>query len=329
MKVKTQEQAIPFESMLTFSEYLGKKAGKSCSIDMEMTTEKIGGNMPIVTAALLGLGCETISLGAMGFPKILPIFRNNPAHCTQISVAEPGICDALEFEDGKLMLASSKDMDMLDYQRILSVVPKNQLIHWFRQCDAFAFLNWGELLGSNNIWENLLLDIIPCCGFSEKKLMLVDFSDFSRRSGGDVRKMQALLKGFSQYFSITVSVNGNELDLLMEKLDCAWGALPEDEKMIRLSRELYCENFVVHLLHCSKYLKEERVYTKNKEVVSEPNIITGGGDNFNAGLLFGLLQGLAVEDAVEVAAATSCIYVKEAENVSIQKLKDYLQEARQ
>lgn len=327
MKVKTSETAIPFQTMEEFSQYIGKKAGDSCSIDMQMTREKIGGNMPIVTNALLGLGCETVSLGAMGYPKIHALFRNDPAHCTQISVAEPGICDALEFQDGKLMLASSKDMDELDYLRILSVVPKHQLVQWFRQCDAFAFLNWGELLGSNDIWENLLQDVIPECGFLKKKMLLVDFSDFSRRSQQDVAQMQDLLQKLAVYFSITVSVNGNELELLYEKLHFAQAGDDEDGKIVQLSEMLHCENFVIHLLHCTKFVKGEMVCTREKEVVKNPKIITGAGDHFNAGLLFGLLHGLALETAVEVAAATSCLYVREAENINIQKLNDYLQEA--
>lgn len=324
MKTKTRDITTPFRTMTEFSRYIGEKSDKSCSVDLEPMQEKIGGNMPIVANALANLGCEAICLGAMGYPEIEPMFTTMNRNCTLISVTNPGYCYALEFEDNKLMLATNTHIDCLNYQKIINSVSEVSLIKYFEQCDAFAFLNWGELIHSNDIWENILKYIIPKCKFSSKKLMLIDFSDFSKRENEEVKKMLELLEGYSEIFDITVSVNENELSLLLEKLNLGRYEDSYDVQMTVLADKLKCKNFVLHLLDTTKYIKDSKVYSLEKEVIKEPKIITGGGDNFNAGLLFGLLLGLDIDNAIRIGSGLSSLYVRDAENVNFHKLKNYL-----
>ncbi len=324
IETKTRDIAIPFRTMTEFSRYLGEKSDKSCSVDLETTQEKIGGNMPIVANALANLGCEAICIGAMGYPEIEPMFTTMNRNCKLISVTNPGYCYALEFEGSKLMLATNTYLDRLNYQKIIDSVSEVSLIKYFEQCHAFAFLNWGELINSNNIWENILRCIIPKCKFNSKKLMLVDFSDFSKRGSDEVEKMLVLLEGYSEIFDITVSVNENELGLLMEKLNLGQYEDRYDTQMTILADKLKCKNFVLHLLDTTKYIKDSKVYSLEKEVIKDPKIITGGGDNFNAGLLFGLLLGLDIENAIRIGSGLSSLYVRDAENVNFHKLKNYL-----
>lgn len=324
IKTKTRDITIPFRTMTEFSRYFGEKADKSCSVDLEPIQDKIGGNMPIVANALANLGCQTICLGAMGYPEIDPMFKAMNRNCTLLSVTNPGYCHALEFEESKLMLATNTHINSLNYQKIMESVPEPTLVRYFEQCDAFAFLNWGELINSNDIWENILKCIIPKCKFSGKKLMLIDFSDFSKRESDEVKKMLELLEGYSEIFDITVSVNENELSLLMEKLSLGQYGESYDTQMTVLADRLKCKNFVLHLLDTTKYIKNSKVNSLEKEIIKEPKIITGGGDNFNAGLLFGLMLGLDIENAIRIGSGLSSLYVRDAEDINFYKLKNYL-----
>jgi sugar/nucleoside kinase (ribokinase family) len=314
--------------MTEFSGYFGEKSGKSCSIDLDALQEKIGGNMPIVANALGNLGCETICVGAMGYPEPEQIFTAMNSNCKLLSVTNPGYCYALEFGDSKLMLATNTHLDHLNYQKITECVPEASLIEYFDQCDAIAFLNWGELINSNDIWGNILRRIIPKCKFNGRKLMLIDFSDFSKRGSNEVEKMLELLEGYSENFDITISVNGNELGLLLEKLQLGNYRDMSDEQLVMLAERLKSKNFVIHLLDTTKYVKNSNVYSLEKEVIKDPKIITGGGDNFNAGLLFGLLLGLDIENAIRIGSGLSCLYVEGADNLNFQKLKSYFDQRR-
>lgn len=280
--------------------------------------------MPIVANALANLGCRTVCVGAMGFPEITPEFRDLNPNCILHSVSEPGFCSSLEFEDGKLMLATNTYLDRLDYDVLISRIPEETLIQCFDQCDAAAFLNWGELIHSNDIWGKILHNIIPKCTFSKKKNMLVDFSDFSKRQREEVLQMLELLAGYSQYFDIIISLNENEFTLFFEKLNLDNHQGIFDENIIALSKWFACKYFVVHLLESSKYVEDGRVQTIKKEVIKEPKIITGGGDNFNAGLLLGLLMGVNVDDSIRMGSGLSCLYVGDGKEISFEKLADYM-----
>ncbi len=308
VRMKDKEGTEFFLTMKEFADYLIGKEGKSCSVAVEKVQEKIGGNMPIVANALGTLGCRTVCVGAMGIPEVLPIFRKMSGNCRLVSVANPGYSDALEFESGKLMLGDNGDIDALDYRRLVEAVPEEAFISYLEECDGAAFLNWGELIGSNDIWENILFKILPRCKFGGKKIMLMDFSDFSKRQKEEVEKLTELMKGYAQYFDIVVSLNENELEQFSEKL--GFEETDTEGKVLTLSRRFACKELVLHLLGASCYVKDDKVISIKKEIVKNPRTITGGGDNFNAGLLLGLLLKMNMETAVRFGAGLSSLYVK-------------------
>lgn len=323
MKIKNQKEAVPFRTIAEFSEYLMGKSGKSCSIDLEIQEEKIGGNMPIVANAMGNLGCQPICIGAMGRPEVLSVFQDMDEKCTLLSVGNPGYCDALEFQDGKLMLAINTELDCLNYEKIISIVSEQNLIEYFRECDAIAFLNWGEMICSNEVWRRILEEILPQVNMKRRKIMFVDFSDLSKRGTEELLEMIDILKGYEMYFDITISLNENELDMIWGKLNSQDNELDIEEKAVLLAGRIPHNNFVIHLLESSCYVKNNQIYTIPKEVIKEPKIITGGGDNFNAGLLFGLLKGFDIERAISLGAALSCLYVKHGRNVCLEELLNY------
>ena len=324
IRIKTNTRKVPFQTMREFSSYIGEKGGKSCSIDLEAIAEKIGGNMPIAANALGNLGCQVTCIGALGYPEINPIFKKMSSNCKLMSVSEPGYCDSLEFEDGKLMLANNTSIDRLGYEQIVSVIGENRLIEYVNGCDAAAFLNWGEMIHSNDIWESFLEHIIPSCSFPKKKIMMIDFSDFSKRETSEVEKMAELVNRYAEYFDITISLNENEIDLLVDKLGFNEADAPLENKIKAVSQKVNCKNLVVHLLESSCYIQGNEVHTVRKEVIDHPKIITGGGDNFNAGLLYGLLLELDIRQAIKVGSGLSCLYVKDGQGVGLSKLEQYV-----
>ena len=200
-------------------------------------------------------------------------------------------------------------------------MPEEAFISYLEECDGAAFLNWGELIGSNDIWENILFKILPRCKFGGKKIMLMDFSDFSKRQKEEVEKLTELMKGYAQYFDIVVSLNENELEQFSEKL--GFEETDTEGKVLTLSRRFACKELVLHLLGASCYVKDDKVISIKKEIVKNPRTITGGGDNFNAGLLLGLLLKMNMETAVRFGAGLSSLYVKYGREVTWKELREY------
>ena len=97
------------------------------------------------------------------------------------------------------------------------------------------------------------------------------------------------------------------------------------EKMGEVIRN-YCgiQYLVVHLLDGAyAFAGGEPYYIANK-YVDKPLISTGGGDNFNAGLVYGIMMNMDIEQALATANATSGFYVVNGKSPAPDELKSYI-----
>src|SRR5947208_11379487 len=86
-------------------------AGRSTNIEMVNQRVKLGGNGPIMANALARLGVKVTYVGALGYPSLHPVFNEFAGHADIHSIAEAGHTDALEFEDGKIMMTKSVQLN--------------------------------------------------------------------------------------------------------------------------------------------------------------------------------------------------------------------------
>ena len=298
-----------FTDIRNFGTYLADQGGNSFTIPVHTIVEKSGGNMPNMARALSQLGFAPVCIGALGYPQILPQFRDMEEECELYSVANPGKCDAFEFSDGKIMFAKNQDIDELDYQMICRRVPVDKQIEIFSRCDAYAFLNWGEMHRSNDILRHFLKQVIPFSNM-EGKYLLIDFSDFSSKSDDEVDEMLEIIRSMGRHSRVCISMNKHETSMFAKHFQMGDDAEPE-EVLEELSMRVHPELVCVHLLEKTIYVTESVVHSADKEIVDDPKVITGGGDNFNAGLLAGLMNRKSVKEAIEIANMAAYIYARD------------------
>ena len=85
-------------------------AGASSNYELVVKQRKLGGNGPIMANALASLGLDVTYVGSLGYPNVHPVFHDFAGRARVISIAEPGHTDALEFDDGKLMLGKHESL---------------------------------------------------------------------------------------------------------------------------------------------------------------------------------------------------------------------------
>src|SRR2546425_678174 len=105
--VDKRENAEKFTRLPTIAKYaerLAAAAGRSTNVEMVSVLTKLGGNGPIMANALASFGLKVTYLGNLGFPNIHPIFHDFTQVADVHSIAQPGFTDAVEFEDGKIMV---------------------------------------------------------------------------------------------------------------------------------------------------------------------------------------------------------------------------------
>ena len=95
-------QALPTIAQL--AQRLAAAAGKSTNLELVSQVTKLGGNGPIMANALATFGIKVTYLGNLGYPNLHPVFTDFAKRADVHSIADPGATDALEFDDGKIML---------------------------------------------------------------------------------------------------------------------------------------------------------------------------------------------------------------------------------
>lgn len=315
-----------FETISDFGSFISSKANKSCSIELRSTMKKIGGNAPIFSKAAATLGIRTECIGAFGYPEMNELFAQEVPNLTMTSVADPGYCTALEFKDGKVMLADNKGIEELSYEVITERMKGKTLCEVIEQSDVIALMNWSEVIACTGIWKEFLAQVFPKVAEMNKKKIFIDISDCSNRNGKDIRELAELLVKMSQFAEVTLSLNRNEFECLVKKLG-SQGEFTKQMEEMKERLEVKC--LVIHDTDGAYGLKDgEYVFVPNK-FNENPKILTGGGDNFNAGLAYGIVQGVKLDEAILIANATSGYYVTNAQSPTTEQLKGFMRTWKQ
>ncbi|MDG0790571.1 PfkB family carbohydrate kinase [Cohnella ginsengisoli] len=316
-----------FETMSEFGQYLIEKSGKNCSIELVEQTNKLGGNMPIMALALGRLGFPLTSIGALGNQEVRPQFSGLAEKPNEvIALMDPGLSTAIEFRDGKVMLADVSCLDSMNWSQLVQSIGKERLLALFDCNPLICLLNWSETKHATEIWKGFLDEIIPNARNASEKTIFIDLSDCSKKSVGDLRQAFSLMKAFKSHCKVGLGMNENELVTVGRKL------LKQDgQDLENVARELYeyagVDQLVVHLKDRAFAWSFEGFSQADSYAVEKPVILTGGGDHFNAGYCSGQLLGLGIEESLEVGNAVASYYVKSGTSPTpaqlIQHLSDF------
>ncbi len=317
-----------FPTIQSFGEYLVGKGGKSCSISLEAIRTSFGGNAPILSSAMASLGVTVCCVGAMGYPTEDEVFAQMNPRCQRISVAKPGYANALEFDDGKIILTQNTAIEQIGYADIENAMGTDALMDKLENCHGAALVNWGEIVAMHKLWETVLEKLQKRGNPFARKPLLVDFADCSARSTQEILDVMALMGQFNQLFDVCVSVNLNEFQTLCR----AAGIEPllDAEHSRQLQARLGVTTLVIHTLKDAFWVQgEANVFVQSSgRHVQKPVISTGGGDHFNAGLLTALMAGATPEDALVLANATAGSFVSQGKSPSLPDIILFLEQWR-
>src|SRR5512147_2944477 len=119
--VDKRESADKYLRMPTIgqlAERLAGAAGRSTNVELVSQLTKLGGNGPIMANALASFGLKVTYLGILGYPNLHPVFSDFAARAEVHSIAVPGYTDALEFEDGKIMLGKHQSLKQMNWENV-------------------------------------------------------------------------------------------------------------------------------------------------------------------------------------------------------------------
>ncbi|QMS85483.1 hypothetical protein [Candidatus Xianfuyuplasma coldseepsis] len=315
------------DTISQLADRIQKASGLSTNIELVSTYKKIGGNGPIMCNALAINKPAMSYIGALGFPTIDDVFSVMEDAVDLYSIATNGHTDALEFDDGKLLLGKMSTLNDVTYERLLEEVGLDKLIQLLSEANLFASVNWSMLPNMTDIYKKLLEHVLPQLpASSTPRYMFIDLADPEKREDDEVQRLLSMLKEFSKYYVVVLGLNKKEAyDVagvleLFDKTSLENMQISLEDLNQALYEFLEIGAVVIHPVDRSCCVVDGVFYEELGPYIAKPKLSTGAGDNFNAGFMLGMLLGVTPDEALLCGMSTSGFYVRNARSPRFDEL---------
>ncbi len=324
------EAFTPISSIPEFAARVAGAAGKSANLELFPVMEKLGGNGPLMAAALLAGGTRVTYVGALGRPAIHSVFQDLAARAEVFSLCAPATTTAIEFGDGKLMLGQLRSLDSVTLPLVEEIMGGARLRAELAAADLVALVNWTMIPNMTGIFRDILervLPGLPARPVGAPRSFFFDLADPEKRTREDLREALGLIARFGAFGDVILGLNLKEA----QQVAGALGIAPPgaDETSLRaacasIREKLALGVVVIHPRESAACATAAGTAWVPGPYCENPVITTGAGDHFNGGFCQGRLLGLDAESSLAVGVCTSGHYVRTAQSPALDDLERFL-----
>jgi len=327
VKVRTKEKVEYYQTLTDFAKRIDMAAGKSGQVELVTQEIKIGGNAPIMSNALGALGIKSTCLGNAGYPNKHIEYENLHDKASVLSIGEPAETNALEFNDGKMILSELSTFRKINWEYVRDLIGLDIVTQHLSESSILALVGWCNPDHATDVWKGILNEVMP--NYSGKDLIFFDLADPTKKNKEDLLEVLNVINSFSKYGKVVLGINENETNKLFEILSAEYpDNLSENDNLTAKGRFIYSvmniEGLLIHPTDRSIMITSNDIIELEGFIIEEPKISTGGGDNLNAGFCLGYILGFSLEESMILGMATSGAYVKNGKSPDIQELISYL-----
>lgn len=319
----------PIETITEFGERILRAAGESTNIELYPVAERLGGNGPILSQALLAAGLKVRYIGALGKPEIHPIFQDLADKSEAISIAEPSISHNLEFTDGKIMLGELATLDEISYDGMIEQIGEGVFLDLFSRMDLIALMNWTMIPKMSRILQNLLERVFPVLPPRDQRIFFFDLCDPAKRSVSDIRSVLSTISRFQEWGSVTLGLNLKEGHEIARALEIATEE-PDEAGLRRLTsrirQKLQIDTVVIHPVDSAACATRGDSWWIPGPFTEKPLTTTGGGDHFNAGFCLGQLMEASPRTSLTAGVGASGYFVRTGKSPSLSDIDHFLRQ---
>jgi hypothetical protein len=350
VRSKNASQSVYYNTITEIADHVGTMAGVGGQIGIRNLEFKIGGNAPTMANSLGALGIKNTCIGTMGYPDLSNVFEEMHPNCQVVSIAEPAQTNVMEFDDGKLSFSEVSTFEQLTWTYVAAVAGMENLTKWIYESQLFSFVNWSEINHCTDIWEGILEDIVVKLNPSpdEKEIgryyevnkkiadvegsgmrhknFFFDISDLSKRSKEEILTALSVINRYKPYGKVTLGMNENEARKVYQSLE---GENKNTTDLQTVARYIFdkmtIHQVLIHPTDRSIVATQKQMFEVKGRLVPEPRILTGGGDNLNAGFCLGLVLDLPIEQTMLLGMANSGTYITNGASPNVCELVEYLE----
>jgi hypothetical protein len=318
VKTNSKEEKVFHQTLADLGTHIAAAAGKSAQVELSTLVKKLGGNAPIMANAMASLGIPNYCSGTMGYPLIHEVFKDMHPNCQLLSFAEPGITNALEFDDGKLILSELSAFEQLDFSFIQQIKGANYLDVAMQQSKLISMVDWANLPRCTALWSQLF-DHLQALQITNK-IFFFDLCDPSKKTSQEIQEILSVISQFKPLGKTILGLNENEARKVFSAISGEKSSEDghdtnlQSDSLQEISEYIFnamnVDAILVHPIDRSILVTDEGSFIQPGKVVIHPKLLTGGGDNLNAGFCFGLLHGCSWEESMQLGMAASGAYVQ-------------------
>ena len=320
-------QFRPYGAMRDFGQRVVDADGKSAIIEIVNELEKIGGNGPVMANALAAAGVAVDYIGPLGQPDLHPVYAEFAQGIRVHSVAQPAVTHALEFPNGKLMLASISSYDSIDAAGLAASIGQEVMLDLIRQSQLCCLLNWTCLPGFNSILSWYLEILLPAVGHDPQRIFFFDLADPSMRSDAELRQVLDLISGFNAFGRVMLGMNLNEAQQVCRALQLPVPASEHTSLCAALAairQALALDTAMAHPTDFAACATAAGSWAVDGPHTDRPRITTGAGDHLNAGFCLAQALNFSPEDALKLGVLFSGYYVRKAQPPSLNDMLQFI-----
>jgi len=312
-------------------EGFGDRIDRSVAADSSLSFEwlqqgnRTGGHTSHLARALGGWSFDPVMVGMYGEP-VHDAFETEFGDYDLHSLGEPGVTDAVEFDDGKLMLTEIGDTMSLDWAELDAAFGHDRLVEKLDGASLLGTGYWSETPDLPTIFDGLR----DLWGDIEDppETVLVDPGDVRKLDADRLRDGREAIGRLDEVTDVVVSSNRAETGVLADAYAGeAERSFTEDAEAVFDALEPTW--FVGHGVERSVAVSADGTDSVAVPAVSDPELTTSSGDHFNAGLGLALIAGLPPAAAVVVGNAVAGYFVRTADQPSLADVRafvdDYLE----
>lgn len=325
---RTLNDYTPVPDIATFGALISAAAGHSSLREIVVNDVHPGGCAVNLADGLASLGVTVDCFATLGEP-MHSAFSEIAAKCHGFHSwgREPGRTLAYEFNDGKLMFSSVKQLGEFTADSVRGHLADGSFATACAAAHVIALTNWTLYPHMTEVWRMLQNEVFST--LTHRPDIFIDLVDPSSRSADDIRAVAAILRDFEPAGPVTLGLNGNEANILCRLHDLPFPtaeASTEDvlQQAFALRDLLGISRVVVHRLEFAVSASSEGGFTQQGPYCANPKKSTGAGDRFNAGFCLGLAQHFEAEQALALAGAVSGFFVRNARSANQQELSEFL-----